>query len=229
MEELKKQLCSKADEKRAEASKRFFKTGKGEYGEGDKFLGITVPESREVARKFINLDLKEIEKHLRSEWHEERLIALLILAENYKKNKDKRIVDFYLNNLEAVNNWDLVDTSAPYILGEFLLEKNKEILYRLAKSDNLWERRIAIVATFNFIKNNKFDDALKISKLLLKDTHDLINKAVGWMLREIGKRNEKLLENFLEKNYDSISRTTLRYAIERFAKEKRIFYLNRQF
>jgi len=221
LEELKK-LSSK---EKVATYQRFFKTGKGHYGEGDIFLGITVPETRRVARQFIHISPDEIEKHLRSKYHEERLAALMILVDNYQKKRSKEIVRFYLKNLRYANNWDLVDLTADKILGSYLFDKNKSILYKLLKSSNLWERRIAIVSTFHFIKNNEFSDTLRISKLLLNDKHDLIHKAVGWMLREVGKRDEKTLESFLKAHYKIMPRTALRYAIERFPEEKRLRYL----
>lgn len=219
--DLKSEIRKHANKEKSLIYQRFFKTGKGQYGEGDKFLGLSVPESRKIAEQFLDIGFAEIKEYLNSEWHEERLIALLILVENYKKNKDKRIVDFYLNNLEAVNNWDLVDLTADKILGHFLFDKDKKLLYELAKSDKLWERRVAIISTFYFIKNNNFDDALNISKLLLSDKEDLIHKAVGWMLREIGKKDINVLKGFLRENYNNLPRTTLRYAIERFPENER--------
>jgi 3-methyladenine DNA glycosylase AlkD len=208
----------------------FFKTGKGEYGEGDVFLGITVPLQRTVAKKFIGLDFLEIQKLLNSKIHEHRLVALLILVEKYRKGEEKekgKVVKMYLKNTKKINNWDLVDLSAHYILGDYLLTRNRKILYKLACSKNLWEKRIAIISTFALIRAGEFEDTLKISKILLKDNHDLIHKAVGWMLREVGKRDQKVEEKFLLRYYSDMSRTTLRYAIERFPKEKRQSYLNK--
>ncbi|MFC1801994.1 DNA alkylation repair protein [Patescibacteria group bacterium] len=231
---LKKEITLKADKKRAIVSQRFFKTGVGEYGEGDIFIGITVPESRKIAKKYKDIVFKDIKKLLSSRIHEERFIALLILVDNFKSEKTvnkKRIFDFYLKNTKYVNNWDLVDLSAGKIVGEFILVeiKNKKeqlvILEKLAKSKNLWEKRISIIATFQFIKSNQFDHTLKISKILLSDDHDLIQKAVGWMLREVGKRSIETEEEFLKENLQKIKRTTLRYAIEKFPEEKRQKYL----
>lgn len=227
--DLCKELRKLSNPEKAKAYARFFKTGKGEYGEGDKFLGMTVPESRRIAKKFTDFDLNEINEHLKSEWHEERLIALLILVEKYNKNpKDrKRIFDFYLSNLEQVNNWDLVDLSASRIAGHFLFHSGKDykiykgLMKKLAESQNLWARRVAIISTLYFISHNEFDDTLKISKILLADKHDLIHKAVGWMLREVGKRDAVVLKKFLKDNYPELPRTTLRYAIERFPEEER--------
>ncbi len=228
LESLKEDIKKAANKKRAKVLQKFFKTGKGEYGEGDIFLGITVPETRKIAKKYINLDILSIDFLLNSRIHEERLLALLILVENYKKSNDERkyqILDFYLKNTKKINNWDLVDLTADKILGDYLNDKPKDVLYNLARSSNLWERRIAIISTFYFIKNNQFDETLKIAEILLKDKHDLIQKAVGWMLREIGKRNQQTLKDFLKINYKNMPRTTLRYAIEKFPEEERLEYL----
>ena len=207
---------------------RFFKTGPGEYGEGDRFLGITVPFIRKISHKFSDLSLLEVEKILKSKIHEERLIALLILVHRFKKNPDeqKKIYDFYLKNTKCVNNWDLVDLSSHHIIGEYLLDKPKDILFELARSENLWERRIAMISTFSFIRDRKLDTSLKIAELLVKDKEDLIQKALGWMLREIGKKDLAIEENFLKKYYKQMGRTALRYAIERFPEQKRLAYLH---
>jgi 3-methyladenine DNA glycosylase AlkD len=220
LESLRKEIRKLANSERAENSRRFFKTKKGQYGEGDVFLGLTVPEQRKIAKKYSELNLTDVKKLLESEIHEERLIALLILVEMYKKEKDK-IFDFYHENIKQINNWDLVDLSADKIFGNFLFDKDKDLLFKLANSENLWEKRISIVSTFDFIRKNKFDETLKISEILLSDSHDLIHKAVGWMLREVGKRDVKILEGFLKRNYSELPRTTLRYAIEKFDEEKR--------
>ncbi|OGD97460.1 DNA alkylation repair protein [Candidatus Curtissbacteria bacterium RIFCSPLOWO2_01_FULL_38_11b] len=227
---LRIELRALADSKRARILGRFFKTGKGQYGEGDVFLGVTVPQSRKLAKKFGDLKISEIKVLLKSKIHEERLVALLNLVDQFQSADDKnkkQIFDFYLKNTKYVNNWDLVDLTAEKIVGAYLLDKPKSILYKLAKSKNLWERRIAIVATYYFIKNNEFDDTLKIAKLLLFDNHDLLHKAVGWMLREVGKKDQRVLEKFLKENYKNIPRTTLRYAIERFGQKLRQAYLFR--
>lgn len=195
------------------------------------FLGLSVPEQRNIARKHQNLPLHLIESLLNSRIHEERFTAIEILNFKYKKSSDKekkKIVDFYLRHKKYINNWDLVDDSAPYILGNWLVDKDRDVLYKLAKSKTLWDRRIAIVSTFAFIKNNDFEDTLKISEILLGDKHDLIHKAVGWMLREIGKRDEKVLIDFLEKHASCMPRTTLRYSIERFDAKKRKVYLSKK-
>ena len=230
LNKIKKELQSHKNEKKAKILSKFFKTGKGQYGEGDVFLGLIVPKTREIAKKYIDLNFKDIQRLILSKIHEERLAALMILAEKYKKSdsEDKKlIIDFYLKNAEKVNNWDLVDLSADKILGNYLIHKNKSILYKLAKSENLWERRISIISTFAFIKNYKFKDTIKISEILLNDKHDLIQKAVGWMLREVGKRDEKVLCDFLDKHCGKMPRTMLRYAVERLDKKKREFYMEK--
>ena len=225
---LKYDLQELKDTKKAEIYARFFKTGKGQYGQGDIFLGITVPNQRTVAKNYLNLPLKDIQILLLDNIHEYRLTALIILVTKYKKsNNKKEIVDFYIKNAKNINNWDLVDTSAPYILGDYLLDKDRTILYTFAKSKNLWGKRIAILSTFAFIKNNDFKDTINISEILLNDTHDLIHKAVGWMLREVGKKDQTLEEDFLKKHHTTMPRTMLRYAIEKFSEDKRQFYLKK--
>ncbi len=226
--DLKRELERIADPERAKNLSRFFKTGKGEYGEGDVFIGLSVPQQREIAKKYYYLKIKELQELMDSEVHEERMIALFISINKYKTTNHKKIVThFYLKNARAgrINNWDLIDLSAPNILGTQLLDGDKSILYEFAKSKSLWERRISILATFMFIKNNQFEDSLKIAEILLNDEHDLIHKAVGWMLREIGKRNIGVEERFLKKHYKKMPRTMLRYAIERFEEGKRLKYL----
>ncbi len=216
---LKKEISKFTNPEKAKILQRFFKTGIGEYGEGDIFLGITVPQIRGIVKSNLSLQLNEIQNLLNSKFHEERLSGLLILVKQFEatKNKDE-LLEFYLANTTKINNWDLVDLTAPNILGSYLLENSDKInlLYSLAKSESLWERRISIVSTYAFIRQNKFKDTLKISKILLDNKEDLIHKAVGWMLREVGKRDKKILEKFLEENYSNIPRTTLRYAIEKF-------------
>ena len=233
---LSSEILKYSNPEKAKIYQRFFKTGKGQYGEGDVFLGLTVPQSRKIAKQFLDINLDEIGKHLTSEFHEERLIALLILVEKYKKENDKKkIFDFYLDNTRNINNWDLVDLSAPNIIGDFLYHFGKDypvyrvLLKKLAESTNLWEKRIAVVSTFAFIRQNEFDEILKISKMLLSDKHDLIHKAIGWMLREVGKRDEQVLKKFLKENYDNIPRTTLRYSIERFNEKERLKFLKGDF
>ncbi len=226
LEQLKKDLEKLGSPKKAKILQRFFKTGPGQYGEADIFLGIMVPQTRVIAKKYKNLLLKEIEELLSSKIHEERLGALLILVHKYYNSQNKKeIFDFYVDNASKINNWDLVDLTAPKIMGNWLLNKPKDILYELVKSDNLWEKRISIISTFAFIKEKQFDDTFKISEILINDKHDLIHKAVGWMLREIGKRNLEVEENFLKKHYKNMPRTMLRYAIEKFPEAKRKAYL----
>ncbi len=208
----------------------YFKSKKGEYGEGDIFLGIIVPKQRSLSKKYSNLSLSDIQKLLSSKNHEYRMTALFILISKYEKAEDKlkgRIINLYLKNLKKgrVNNWDLVDLSAPKILGDYLFARDKMLLYTLVRSKNLWQRRIAVLSTFDFIKKGRFKDSLKIAKILISDKEDLIHKAVGWMLREIGKRNLETEINFLNKFYKKMPRVTLRYATERFTKESRNKYL----
>jgi len=215
-----------SNKKKALIFKKFFKTGKGEYGEGDEFLGINVPDVRKIAKKYKDLNLKYFEKLLKNKFHECRLCALMIFRYQYESFENKKeLVDFYLKNTQYVNNWDLVDLSCEYILCNWLLDKDRKILYKLAKSKNLWERRIAIISTFEFIRHNQFADTLKLSEILMIDKDDLIHKAVGWMLREVGKRDEKILKDFLNKHYQKMPRVMLRYAIEKLNKELRRDYL----
>jgi 3-methyladenine DNA glycosylase AlkD len=214
---------------RAKVMQGFFKTRKGQYGEGDEFLGLSVPQQRVIAKQFIGLGLSEIKQLLKSKIHEHRFIALVILCDKYNKASDAektKIYKFYLTNAKQINNWDLVDTSAPYIVGEYLIDKNKSILYNLAKSDNLWEKRISILSTFAFIKRKQLNDTFEIAKIFLNDKHDLIHKAVGWMLREAGKKSVEAEEKFLKKYYKIMPRTALRYAIEKFPKQKQKMYLS---
>ncbi len=221
-------LRSISDRSIAEHSKRFFKTGKGQYGEGDKFLGIRVPVIRQQVRKFKSVAISEILILLESLFHEERLFALLALIEKYSKGDDtirKQIYELYLGHIEYINNWDLVDSSASQIAGRHLYNKDRQQLYALAESDNIWARRIAIIATFYFIKQNDFTDTIQIAAVLVNDKHDLIHKAVGWMLREVGKRNIAVEEQFLKKRYKDMPRTMFRYAIEKFDEETRLAYL----
>ncbi len=226
--EIRNELRKHIRKNKAELLARYFKTGKGQYGEGDIFIGIMVPDVRRVSKKYYNADFETIYELVYSKIHEDRLCALLILVEKFRKADKKgrgEVFNFYIKNSKQVNNWDLVDLSAPRIVGEYLYGKDTKILYKFSKSKNLWQRRIAILATFNFIGKAKFDDTLKIGRILLKDKEDLINKAVGWMLREVGKRNLKVEEDFLLKNIKDIPRVTLRYAIERLPEVKRKEYL----
>lgn len=227
--EILNDISKRANPVKAKFLAGFFKTGKGQYAEGDIFLGITVPEQRIIALKYTNLPLKDLDKLLHSKIHEHRLIALLISAEQFRKTKDEKIVNWFLKNTKQINNWDLVDLSADKILGRYLINKDKSILYKLAKSDNLWEKRIAIVSTFAFIREHSFSDSLKICRILSKDRHDLIHKACGWMLREIGKKDEKVLRKYLDKFAKVMPRTTLRYSIERLDDKSKKYYLNRKF
>ncbi len=229
MSAIKKELLDCCSKEKAKVSQRFFKTGPGEYAEGDKFIGVQVPDTRIIARRHANLPEKEILDLLHSPIHEERLLALLILIAQFEKAGDKRrnkIYRIYLKNTTRINNWDLVDLSAPQIVGAFLRGKDKKPLYKLAKSQIIWERRIAIISTFEFIKNQEFEEVLKISEMLLKDREDLIHKAVGWMLREAGKRDQRTQERFLKKHAKQMPRTMLRYAIEKFPEKKRRYYLS---
>ena len=219
---------------KAKILSRFFKTWKWEYWEWDKFLWIPVPDERTVAKKYFEkCNLDDIENLLRSEYHEVRLTALLILDYKYKfvtkkklYNDQKNIVDFYLSNLEYCNNWDLVDLVCYKILWNYLLDKDRQILYKLAEDKNLWKQRVAIVSTMTFVKNWEFNDTLKISEMLLDHQHDLIHKAVGWLLREVWKKDEKVLRDFLDKYAHKMPRTMLRYAIEKLDIVKRKHYLN---
>ncbi len=228
-QEIQKHLRKFAGKEKAEVLRRFFKTGPGEYGEGDMFLGIVVPDIRKAAKEFQHTPLGEIKHLLKSPFHEERLLALLLLVRKYEMGDDvlkEKICALYLKSTKYVNNWDLVDLSAPNIVGNYLMDKSRKPLEALAKSINLWRRRIAIMSTFAFIRRKEFSDTLKISKMLLSDEEDLIHKAVGWMLREVGKRDAAAEEKFLLGHYKSMPRTMLRYAIERFPESKRKKYLN---
>lgn len=217
-----------SDKERSKILQRFFKTGPGEYAEGDIFLGIQVPLLRGLARQYQDLSLHETLRLLRSRIHEERLVSLLILILRYR-NADasgkERIYRAYLGNTAYINNWDLVDVTAKHIIGDFLNDKDRTPLYELARSDSVWERRIAILATFHFIEHNDFEDTLKIGAILISDRHDLIHKAVGWMLREVGKKDAAAEERFLKRYCAIMPRTMLRYAIERFPESKRQAYL----
>jgi 3-methyladenine DNA glycosylase AlkD len=274
---LRKELKNLADPVRAKHMQRYFKTGKGEYGEGDVFLGLTVPTSRKLAKKYTKLSFKGIGSMLASKFHEERLIALLILVQKFNKGdekKQKEVYEFYLNNTDGINNWDLVDLSSHEIVGKYLLSSTRslnnssapsgntnlaydgasnlpavssylrdskrtmknqfreesnpeEILFRLAKSKNIWERRIACISTFEFIRKNRFEISIKLAEMLINDKHDLMHKAVGWMLREVGKKDLKTEIKFLDKYYKKMPRTMLRYAIEKFPEKQRLAYLKK--
>jgi 3-methyladenine DNA glycosylase AlkD len=219
---VQEDLQKLANQEKAKLLARYFKTGKGEYGEGDVFIGLTVPQVRAIAKKYRDLPLSDVEKLLHSKIHEYRLTALIILT---GKTLSKEIVDFYLRNTKYINNWDLVDLSSHEILGTYLLDKPRKILYKLAKSKNIWERRIAVISTFAFLRKNEVSDSMKLADMLLHDTHDLMHKAVGWMLREVAKRDEKILVDYLSTRYKTMPRTMLRYAIEKFSPARREKYL----
>ncbi|WP_045857320.1 DNA alkylation repair protein [Teredinibacter purpureus] len=228
---IQQRLRSLASPTIAEHSLRFFKTGKGEYGEGDQFLGLRVPALRAEVKRSHDEPLGEIQKILHSPYHEERLFALYVLVKKFglaRKDKEaqRKIYQLYLESTLYINNWDLVDSSAYQIIGGYLLDKSRKPLYRLAKSDGWWERRISMIACFQFIRHNDLDDALELSKQFLLDEHDLMHKAVGWMLREVGKRDESRELQFLDQYYTVMPRTMLRYAIEKFSPEVRASFLS---
>lgn len=227
-ESLKKEVQVLADKEQALRKLQFFQTGKGQYGEGDKFLGISVPDIRKIGKKYYKvLDLKEIGELLLSGFNEERLLGLMILVDQFGKIRpQKEVYDFYVKHMDRVNNWNLVDSSARPIVGVYLADKDRGILYEWSGSESLWERRIAIVATWHFIKCGEFEDTLRISALLMKDPQDLIHKAVGWMLRELGKQDEKVLKEFLKEYQREMPRTMLRYAIERLEVSDRELVMN---
>jgi len=227
LDELRKDLQRLSNKKRASDMQKFFKTGEGEYAFGDVFIGLTVPQSRQVAAKYNDMPFEELYKLIRSEIHEERFIALLVLVNNFKADEmlQRRIYEFFMKNIKFVNNWDLVDLSADKIVGGYLIDKPKTVLYKLASSKNMWERRIAMIATYNFIKNEMYDDAINIAEKLVEDDNDLIQKAVGWMLREVGKRNKAIEEAFLKKHHKIMGRTALRYSLEKFSESSRKEYM----
>jgi len=229
--EITNRLMALGSKEQAAISQRFFKTGPGEYGEGDIFLGIKVPVLRKLATEYSVVSLKDVKTMLGSKYHEERLLSLFIMVDQFSKGdqkKKKSIYELYLKNTRFINNWDLVDSSAHRIVGPYLMDESKALLYELAQSVLMWERRIAIMSTFHYIKNDTFTDTLKIARMLLSDKEDLIHKAVGWMLREIGKRHLQSEETFLIKHYHNMPRTMLRYAIEKFPEPKRQRYLKGQ-
>lgn len=245
--EIESLLKEERNDKQRDHLMRFFKTGKGEYGEGDQFLGLKVPQTRAIVKEAkLRIDMPEIERLLYSDWHEVRLCGLLLLVEEMKANLPKKkdsehtlrrkaerreeIARFYLRHARQANNWDLVDLSCEYVLGVYIRlagEENYDILYRLSESDNLWEQRIAIVTTLDFIRNGIFLPTLHLSDKLINHPHDLIHKAIGWTLREIGKRDRDTLLNYLEGNYNRLPRTSLRYAIERLPEDERQYWLKR--
>tara|TARA_Y100000310_G_scaffold7742_1_gene8450 strand:+ start:390 stop:1088 length:699 start_codon:yes stop_codon:yes gene_type:complete len=230
-DEMVKRINKLKDPEKARVYRRFFKSGKGEYGEGDRFLGLNVPQQREIAKEFVSMGFGGVKKLLDSEFHEYRLMGFFILVYKSEKALDdserKEIVDFYLENIDKANNWDLIDCVCDKLLGRWLVDKDKRVLYEFARSDSMWKRRIAIITTFEFIKWDKFDDTIKISGILLNDKEDLIHKAVGWMLREVGKRDVNLLRDFLKRYSWEMPRTMLRYAIEKFDKVERERWMER--
>ncbi len=222
-------LVSLSNKDKVKVFARFFKTGVGQYGEGDKFLGVMVPQIRSAVNKYWKTTTdNEIDDLVKSEYHELRLAGLLVLVKKYSKSDtagQQQIYEYYLSHLNYINNWDLVDLTAPNIVGKYLLAKDKSILYKLARSTNLWERRVSILSTFTFIRNQQFKDSLAISEILLHDKHDLIHKAVGWMLREMGKRDISMLTSFLDKFASTLPRTMLRYSIEKLSLSERQHYM----
>jgi 3-methyladenine DNA glycosylase AlkD len=228
LKQITAELHKLSDPTRAKHSQRFFKTGPGEYGEGDIFLGLTMPQIRVVAKKhFKEVDFDVVQELVKSKYHEFRMCALVMLVYKYEKfeSERKKIYGFFLRNTKYINNWDLVDVTVPKTIGAYLVDNDRSVLYQLVKSSDLWERRISVLATFPFIRLGDFKDCLKISEILLKDKHDLIHKAVGWMLREIGKKDEAVLTGFLDKHVTKMPRTMLRYSIERLEEGKRKSYL----
>lgn len=229
--QIKKDLANSADEKKAILLQRYFKTGPGEYAEGDVFLGVTVPQTRKIVRQYREMPLSQVRQLLKSPIHEHRQAALFILVWQFESRPEGRgkIYKLYLAHTKYINNWDLVDSSAPQIVGGYLLSQaDRSILDTLATSGDLWKQRIAMLATSSFIKQNDFSDALRMAELLLAHPHDLIHKAVGWMLREIGNRDLTVEEAFLRKHYKTMPRTALRYALEKFSPERRRQYLQRK-
>jgi 3-methyladenine DNA glycosylase AlkD len=225
---LREKLQAQANEAWAEDMRRYFKCGPGEYAEGDQFVGVRMPQLRKLVKAYPETPMTDIETLLHSPIHEERMLALLLMVQRYRQGDEteqKRLYHCYLDSTTVINNWDLIDVTAEHIVGGWLFGRSREPLHRLARSKSLWERRIAIMATFHFIKNCDFDETLKLAKLLLGDQHDLIHKAVGWMLREVGKRDRDAEEAFLQQQYRVMPRTMLRYAIERFPEERRQAYL----
>ncbi|MGE4234383.1 MAG: DNA alkylation repair protein [Bacteriovoracia bacterium] len=227
--QARKALHRYANSKKAQELRRFFKTAKGEYAEGDVFIGVMVPQTRVVAKKYKKLAFSDLRKLISSKIHEERLLGLIILVQQFKvssKDHQKKVYEFYLENMRYINNWDLVDVTCRDIVGAYLDNKPRKLLYKLARSNVLWERRIAIISTFYFIRNGEFSDTIAISEVLLNDREDLLHKAVGWALREVGKKDVKTLKVFLDKHSIVMPRTMLRYAIERLSVRERRYYMN---
>lgn len=228
LQQIRQALHAHADPIRAEHSKRFFKTGRGQYGEGDTFIGVSVPHARKISRQYYTLPKEELKSLLYSPLHEERLLAMYILVLQFQKGNEKaqdEVYHYYLAHTKQVNNWDLVDSSASYIVGAYLYERDRTILYQLSRSKDLWERRIAIVATHYFIRKKDVKTTVEIAEILLKDSHDLIHKAVGWMLREVGKQDEDALLAFLDRHASYMPRTMLRYSLERLPESVRKNYM----
>lgn len=225
------ELLSISNPEKAQFLQRFFKTGPGQYAEGDVFLGIVVPLTRNVVKANKQTPLSELQILIKSKYHEARLCALLIVVEQFKKASEKErevLYDFYLKNTCYINNWDLVDITCPHVVGTYLLNKDRSHLYKLAKSKNMWEQRIAMVSTIAFIRNKEYSDTLALAESFLGHTHDLMHKAVGWMLREVGKKDRDVLSAFLEANTTRMPRTALRYAIEHYPEEQRLYFLKKK-
>lgn len=231
MSALKHAILQLANPERAIGTARFFKTGKGQYGEGDIFIGVSNPQVQSTVKEFYkNIEIAEIQELINDEIHELRFAGLLVLVAQFQKasqNQQQIIVDFYLKNLVQINNWDLVDSSAYKILGKFLLDKDRQILYDLAETGHLWSERVAVVSTMALIRNGQFTDIFRLSERFLTHPHDLMHKACGWMLREVGKRDELALEEFLDEHLTKMPRTMLRYAIEKMEEKKRLGYLRK--
>jgi 3-methyladenine DNA glycosylase AlkD len=226
---IREKLYALADREKAEGLQRFFKTGPGEYAEGDRFIGVRVPQIRQLVKRYPDTPLVDIKQLLRSAIHEERLLALLLMVQRYQRGDNtlrQTLYTLYLASTDVINNWDLVDVTAEHIIGNWLFKRSRRPLYKLARSPSLWERRIAIMATFHFIRQGEFTETLKLAALLRDDHHDLIHKAVGWMLREVGKRDRQVEETFLQQHYKAMPRTMLRYAIEKFPEPLRQAYLS---
>ncbi len=225
---LQEKLHALANSEWAQGMQRFFKTGRGEYAEGDRFIGVRMPQMRKLVKGYPDTPLSEIETLLCSPFHEERMVALLLMVQRFQRGdakEQKMLYQRYLDSTTVINNWDLVDVTAEHIIGAWLFGRSRKPLYRLARSKLWWERRMAIMSTFHFIKKNEFDETLKLAERLLHDEHDLIHKAVGWMLREVGKRDLAVEEAFLQQHYKTMPRTMLRYAIEKFPEKRRQAYL----
>ena len=224
------ELQALSNAEKREIFPRFFKAGKGEYGEGDRFLGVTVPNIRAIAKQYKNISLNEIRELMQSEWHEVRLCALLIMVEKSKKKDEalrQQLFDLYLSQTDRINNWDLVDLSCRFIVGEYLLDKSRDILYQLAQSSLLWDNRIAIVSTYAFIRKGQLEDTYALSDIMMHHPHDLMHKAIGWMLRETGKRNPERLYDYVMNHRADMPRTMLRYAIEKFSPTERSVLMKR--